>query len=557
LRKVHNEDASMSPMEIWCNESQERYVMGVMPDRIDAFKALCERERCPFAIVGEATDDGQLVLEDSHFENNPIDMEMGVLLGKTPKMLKDVTRLVEDHAELDVSEIQLPDAIDRVLRFPAVANKTFLITIADRTITGMVTRDQMVGPWQTPVADVAVTSTTMDSTTGESMAIGERTPLAILDAPASGRIAIGECLTNIAASNVGKIGNIKLSANWMVAAGEAGEDANLYDTVKAVGMELCPALGICIPVGKDSMSMRTSWQDSEGKDHKQVSPLSLMVTGFSSVEDVRKTATPDLKSDDSALLLLDLGAGKNRLGGSALAQVFNQVGKTAPDLDNPEQFVAFFNAIQELLANDLIQAYHDRGDGGLLATLAEMSFAGRKGLNIVLDKLVGEHRTPNTEHSTSKFDVGSSTFDVLSVLFAEELGAVIEVEKTQLASVLAILSKHGLSGIAHHIGNTTADQTINVQLNNEQLYSESITTLNRAWSELTYHMQAKRDNPSCAKEEYDALLEENNGIQIKPSFDPDAPFVIPSAETSESAAPESVLPHIATLAKPKMAIFRE
>ena len=556
LRNVHNEDSSMSPMEIWCNESQERYVMGVMPDRIDAFKALCERERCPFAIVGEATDDGQLVLEDSHFENNPIDMEMGVLLGKTPKMLKDVTRLVEDHAELDVSEIQLQDAIDRVLRFPAVANKTFLITIADRTITGMVTRDQMVGPWQTPVADVAVTSTTMETYTGESMAIGERTPLAILDAPASGRIAIGECLTNIAASNVGKIGNIKLSANWMVAAGEAGEDANLYDTVKAVGMELCPALGICIPVGKDSMSMRTSWQDSEGKDHKQVSPLSLMVTGFSSVEDVRKTATPDLKSDDSALLLLDLGAGKNRLGGSALAQVFNQVGKTAPDLDNPEQFVAFFNAIQELLSEDLILSYHDRGDGGLLATVAEMSFAGRKGINLVLDKLTGGQ---------------SSTSAALAPLFSEELGAVIEIDKTKLANVLAVLAKHGVSDIAHHIGTTTAEQALNIELNGEGLYSESITTLNRAWSELTYHMQAQRDNPACAKEEYDALLEDNNGIQIKPTFDLDEVenFTVGASlaepAPSESAAPESIIPGLTSnsqlltsgRSRPKMAIFRE
>ncbi|ADE53176.1 phosphoribosylformylglycinamidine synthase [Coraliomargarita akajimensis] len=553
LRNVHNEDSSMSPMEIWCNESQERYVMGVMPDRIDAFKALCERERCPFAIVGEATDDGQLVLEDSHFENNPIDMEMGVLLGKTPKMLKDVTRLVEDHAELDVSEIQLPDAIDRVLRFPAVANKTFLITIADRTITGMVTRDQMVGPWQTPVADVAVTSTTMDTYTGESMAIGERTPLAILDAPASGRIAIGECLTNIAASNVGKIGNIKLSANWMVAAGEAGEDANLYDTVKAVGMELCPALGICIPVGKDSMSMRTSWQDSDGKDHKQVSPLSLMVTGFSSVEDVRKTATPDLKSDDSALLLLDLGNGQNRLGGSALAQVYNQVGKTAPDLDNPEQFVGFFNAIQELLAEELILSYHDRGDGGLLATVAEMSFAGRKGINLVLDKAVG-----------SEGSAGASPLRTLSALFAEELGAVVEIDKAQLASVLAILAKHGVSDIAHHIGTTSAEPVLEISLQGQPLFSESITTLNRAWSELTYHMQANRDNPACAKEEFDALLEENNGILIKPSFDLDEVenFIAgsgdrPDRHTSESAAPESCIPNLVSSAKPKMAIFRE
>ncbi len=615
LRNVHNEDSSMSPMEIWCNESQERYVMGVMPDQIEAFKSICERERCPFAIVGEATDDGQLVLEDSHFENNPIDMEMGVLLGKTPKMLKDVTRLVEDHAELNVSDIQLPDAIDRVLRFPAVANKTFLITIADRTITGMVARDQMVGPWQTPVADVAVTATSMDSYTGESMAMGERTPIAILDAAASGRIAIGECLTNMAASYVGKIGNIKLSANWMVAAGEAGEDANLYDTVKAVGMELCPALGICIPVGKDSMSMRTSWQDSQGKDHKQVSPLSLMVTGFSSVEDVRKTVTPDLKQAGSTLLLLDLSAGKNRLGGSTLAQVYNQIGNETPDLDDPKKFLGFFNAIQELLANDLIQAYHDRSDGGLLATLAEMCFAGRKGATLILDKIIGERRTLNVERpmvndsgnggtssdssatsgsagasplrtqsesANSKLDVRRSTFDVpsvLSALFNEELGAVIELDKSKLAEVLAILAKHGVSDIAHHIGSTTEDTTLNIQLNNKTLYSESVTNLNRAWSELTYHMQAKRDNPDCAREEYDALLDESNqGTIIKPTYDPEgsgdgpsSPHVgtasTSSAEIqSESAAPESTfIPGLSTphsplptgASKPRMAIFRE
>ncbi|MEM1221525.1 MAG: phosphoribosylformylglycinamidine synthase [Verrucomicrobiota bacterium] len=518
LRNVHNEDSSMSPMEIWCNESQERYVMGVMPDRIDAFQALCERERCPFAIVGEATDDGKLVLEDSHFENNPIDMEMGVLLGKTPKMLKDVTRLVEDHAELDVSEIQLPDAIDSVLRFPAVANKTFLITIADRTITGMVTRDQMVGPWQTPVADVAVTSTTMDAYTGESMAIGERTPLAILDAPASGRIAIGECLTNIAASNVGPIGNIKLSANWMVAAGEAGEDANLYDTVKAVGMELCPALGICIPVGKDSMSMRTSWQDSEGKDHKQVSPLSLMVTGFSSVEDVRKTVTPDLKSTDSALLLLDLGNGQNRLGGSTLAQVYNQVGKDAPDLDDPEKFKNFFAAIQELLSEELILSYHDRSDGGLLATVAEMSFAGRKGVNLILDKLGRDACPQASESAAPEGSAGASPLRTLAALFSEELGAVIEVDKAQLAEVLATLAKHNISDICHHIGNASSNKNLLIELNGQPLYNESITTLNRAWSELTYHMQAQRDNPDCALEEYNGLLESNEGILIKPTF---------------------------------------
>ncbi|MGB1127079.1 MAG: phosphoribosylformylglycinamidine synthase [Opitutales bacterium] len=564
LRKVHNEDLSMSPMEIWCNESQERYVMAVMPDRIEAFKALCERERCPFAIVGEATDDGRLILEDAHFENKPIDMEMAVLLGKTPKMLKDVTRRVEDHAELDASGIQLPEAIDRVLRFPAVANKTFLITIADRSITGMVARDQMVGPWQTPVADVAVTSTTMDAYTGESMAIGERTPLAILDAPASGRIAIGECLTNIAASNVGEIGKIKLSANWMVAAGEAGEDAKLFDTVKAVGMELCPALGICIPVGKDSMSMRTNWQDSKGKDHKQVSPLSLMVTGFSSVEDVRKTATPDLKSDDSVLLLLDLGEGKHRLGGSTLAQVYNQVGATPPDLDDPAKFVAFFAAVQELLSDALILSYHDRSDGGLFATVAEMAFAGRRGINLVLDKVVG-----------ASLAVPAASESKLSALFAEELGAVIEIDKSKLAEVMTVLSKHNISDIAHLIGNTSSENVLVISLQGQPIYSESITTLNRAWSELTYHMQAQRDNPACAREEFDALLEDNNGILIKPTFDPDAPLTVGASlgtpATSESAArvpsegtrPDaqqtgpSCVPNLVSGARPKMAIFRE
>jgi len=539
LRNIHNEDSSMSPMEIWCNESQERYVMAVMPDRIEAFKALCTRERCPVAIVGEATDDGQLVLEDSHFENNPIDMEMGVLLGKTPKMLKDCTRLVEDHAELDTSAIELANAIDRVLRFPAVASKNFLITIADRSITGMVARDQMVGPWQTPVADVAVTATSMDGYTGEAMAIGERTPIAVLDAAASGRISIGECLTNIASAYVGKIGNIKLSANWMVAAGEAGEDANLYDTVKTVGMELCPALGICIPVGKDSMSMRTSWQDSQGKDHKQVSPLSLMVTGFSSVKDVRKTATPDLKSTDSALLLLDLGAGKNRLGGSTLAQVYNQIGNATPDLDDPEKFKGFFNAVQELLANELILSYHDKGDGGLLATVAEMAIAGRKGINVVLDKALG---------GTSS--ASSAEQQALPALFSEELGAVIEIDKTKLAEVMTVLSKNGVSDITHLIGNTSPEPIINIQLNNQQLYSESVTNLNRAWSELTYHIQAKRDNPACAKEEYDSLLDENNGIQIKPTFDVDAVDQQNVASSLATASSESA-------PRPKVAIFRE
>lgn len=538
LRNIHNEDRSMSPMEIWCNESQERYVLALLPDRMDAFEELCNRERCPFAIVGEATDDGRLVLEDAHFDNKPIDMDMSVLLGKTPKMHRVVTRLQETHSAFDSSEIKLEDAIERVLRFPAVANKNFLITIADRTITGMVTRDQMVGPWQTPVADVAVTSTTMESYTGEAMAIGERTPLAILNAPASGRIAIGECLTNLATAHVGKIGNVKLSANWMVAAGESGEDANLYDTVKTVGMELCPALGICVPVGKDSMSMRTNWKDNSGKEHKQVSPLSLIVTGFSSVTDIRKTITPDLKSTESALLLIDLGKGKNRLGGSTLAQVYNQMGDQTPDLDDPEKFLGFFNAIQELIEENLLLSYHDRSDGGLFVTLAEMVIAGRKGVHLLLDKL-GEKKTKSEE--------GRVNGEMLSALFAEELGAVIEIDKNKLATVMALLAKHKISDISHLIGNTRSDKTFSIHLDNQTLYSESITTLNRVWSELTYHMQAKRDNPACAQEEYDALLDENDGLIAQPTFDLD------EVETFHSSlfTPHSSNP------RPKVAILRE
>ncbi|MFP4260883.1 MAG: phosphoribosylformylglycinamidine synthase [Opitutales bacterium] len=553
LRRIHNEDASMSPMEIWCNESQERYVMAILPEGMEAFEALCIRERCPFAVVGEATNDGRLILEDSYFKNKPIDLDMAVLLGKTPKMLKDVSRRVEAHAALDTSEIALAEAIDRVLRFPAVANKTFLITIADRSITGMVCRDQMVGPWQTPVADVAVTASSMDATTGEAMAMGERTPLAILNAPASGRIAIGECLTNLAASHVGSIGKVKLSANWMVAAGEPGEDANLYDTVRAVGMELCPALGICIPVGKDSMSMRTNWQDSRGREHKQVSPLSLLVTGFAPVGDVRKTVTPDLKSSESALLLIDLGAGRNRLGGSALAQVYNQVGCDAPDLDDPAQFKGFFAAIQEMLSADLILSYHDRSDGGLLTTVCEMAFAGRKGLNLVLDKLAGTHRAPNADPSTltetdSTWDAGGARIDVLSLLFSEELGAVIEMDKARIPEITAILAKYGLSKISHLIGNTTTEPVVNIQLENQTLFSERTATLNRAWSELTFHMQARRDHPACAREEYDALLDEGDGgLLIRPSFD------VGAVENLAIGHPSSVI----SKKRPSVAIFRE
>lgn len=507
LRNIHNEDRSMSPMEIWCNESQERYVLAVDAARFEEFEGLCKRERCPVALVGEATDDGHLTLHDSHFENSPIDLPMDVLLGKTPKLLREVKRKAVTASGFQSQNVTLEDAIDRVLRLPAVANKTFLITITDRTITGMVSRDQMVGPWQTPVADVAVTTASMDSNQGEAMAMGERTPIAALNAPASGRIAIGECLTNLAAAHIGAIGNIKLSANWMVAAGEDGEDANLYDTVKAVGMELCPALGICIPVGKDSMSMRSSWQDSDGVSHKQVSPLSLLVTGFSPVQDVRNTLTPDLKSEKSQLLLIDLGGGRNRLGGSALAQVYNQLGDTVPDLDDPESFRGFFGAIQALIKEGKLLSYHDRSDGGLLSTVVEMAIAGRKGVQLSLDSLV----------SAENQDA------ILAALFAEELGAVLEVNPSELDAVRAVLDAHGLTALTHSIGETTGNLEFKIKHREDELFTAPLTTLNKAWSELTYRMQANRDNPECAREEYETLTDPHNtGILIQPSYDAEA-----------------------------------
>ena len=525
LRAIHNQDLSMSPMEIWCNEAQERYVLAIHPSSKDLFQSICERERCPVAIVGEATSDNKLRLEDTHYENQPINIEMDILLGKTPKMLRECTRKPVQAKALDFKSIELDEAISRVLKFPAVANKSFLITIADRTITGTVCRDQMVGAWQTPVADVAVTSTTMDSYTGEAMAIGERTPLAVLDAPASGRMAIGECLTNIAATTIGSLQSVKLSANWMVAAGEAGEDANLYDTVEAVGMELCPALGICIPVGKDSMSMRTTWTDSKANTIKQVSPLSLMVTGFSTVEDVRKTLTPDIKKADSTLLLFDLGMGKNRLGGSTLAQCFNQFGETVPNLDDPEIFKQFFNCIQKLVAESSILSYHDRSDGGLLTSVIEMSIAGRKGVTLNLDSLSQPL---------------SSQEEVLSFLFNEELGAIVEVASEQLKNVRTLIDSYGLSTLCHVIGQSNSGSQLAIKQAGETLYENSLYTLNKAWTELTYTMQHLRDNPECAEDFYRLQSDpSDSGIQIQTTYDPEH------------------APSLQTNTQPKIAIFRE
>jgi len=521
LRTVPNDDPGMAPMEIWCNESQERYVMAVDAERIEDFKALCERERCPYAIVGEATDEEHLLLGDGHFDNNPIDMPMPLLFGKPPGMLREVHSRHAKPAALKLDGIDAKAAALRVLRLPSVANKTFLISIGDRSITGMVNRDQMVGPWQVPVADVAVTVSDYDGTTGEAMSLGERTPLALIDAPASGRMAIGEALTNIAASSIAKIGDIKLSANWMAAAGHPGEDAAMYQTVRTVGMEVCPQLGIAIPVGKDSMSMKTVWEQG-GEQREMTAPLSLIISAFAPVTDVRMTLTPELRTDqgDTDLILIDLGFSRNRLGGSALAQVYRQVGDEAPDLDKPAKLKAFFDTIQQLNRDGLLLAYHDRSDGGLFVTLAEMAFAGRTGIDVDLSGLDG---------------------DDLAVLFNEELGGVIQVRHSDSDDVLNVLEQAGIGDWAQVIGSVSDDDRIHIHHAGREVLSGGRAEFQQAWSETTFQMQARRDNAHCAREEFDRIAAVDPGLSVSLSYDQNEDIAAPYLE----------------LSRPRMAILRE
>ncbi|MCO4758060.1 MAG: phosphoribosylformylglycinamidine synthase, partial [Oceanospirillaceae bacterium] len=526
LRNVNNDEPGMSPLAIWCNEAQERYVMAVEPKDLARFEAICQRERCPYAIVGDATEEHHLTLGDTHFENNPVDLPMSVLFGKPPKMHRTVDRIEYDVPAFDATAIDLKDAAERVMKLPAVASKSFLITIGDRSITGTVARDQMVGPWQVPVANCAVTTSSYDTYAGEAMAMGERTPLALVDSPASGRMAIGETVTNLASAKISEIADIKLSANWMCAAGHPGEDEKLYDTVKAVGMELCPQLGITIPVGKDSMSMRTVWND-EGEDKSVTAPMSLVITGFAPVTDARKTLTPQLRTDlgDTDLILLDLGNGQNRLGLSALAQVYNQVGQDVADVENPEQLAAFFAAIQELNAQNLLLAYHDRADGGLFATVAEMAFAGRSGIDLNLDMLAAD----------------SSEF--AAALYSEELGAVIQVKRDNTEEVLTELNAAGLGDIAKVIGSLNEDDQICIHFDDEEIYAESRVQLQRWWAETSYRIQAIRDNSECAEQEYETLLDvANPGLHAELTFD-----------INEDVA----APYIQTGRRPQMAILRE
>jgi phosphoribosylformylglycinamidine synthase len=547
LRKIPLEESGMAPKEIWSNESQERYVLAIAPNDLPAFKAMCDRERCPFAVVGTATEERQLKLIDDEMGNSPVDMPMDVLLGKPPKMQRDVQHVRNDFPAIDLTGIELEEAAKRVLLLPTVGDKSFLITIGDRTVGGMSVRDQMVGPWQVPVADCAVTAMSYEGYLGEAMAMGERTPLAVIDAPASGRMAVGETVTNLAAAPIRSIEDIKLSANWMAACGQPGQDAALYDTVQAVGMELCPALGISIPVGKDSLSMRTTWKD-EGESKAVMSPVSLIVSGFAPVYDVRKSLTPQIRMDagDTVMILIDLGRGKNRMGASALAQVIGQLGNEAPDVDSAEDLKGFFAAIQQLNQDRKLLAYHDRSDGGLFGTLTEMAFAGRAGLSINLDILTLDagHGADQGDAKNWAAQIGERRNEqTLKALFNEELGAVVQVRADEKSLVMDVLRSFNLGACSHIIGKPNDRGVIEFTRDAKTIYSQQRFELHRLWSETSWRVSRMRENPATADAEYDRLLDlADPGISPKLTFDP-----------SENIA----APFLATGVRPRVAILRE
>ncbi|WP_371192627.1 phosphoribosylformylglycinamidine synthase [Glaciecola sp. SC05] len=526
IRDIHCDEPGLSPLEIWCNESQERYVMSVAPENMAVFSEICARERAPFAVVGEATREQHLTLSDRLFGNKPIDMPLDVLLGKPPKMHRDVKSTSAKGDDFDAQSVNTSEAAERLLQLPTIAEKTFLITIGDRSVTGMVARDQMVGPWQVPVADVAVTTSAFDSYQGEAMAMGERTPVALINYGASARLAVGETLTNIAAANIGDIKRIKLSANWMAAAGHPGEDAGLYEAVKAIGEELCPALGIAIPVGKDSMSMKTAWQDSSSgsAEHKSVtSPLSLVITGFAAVKDVRKTLTPELNTQSQGkLYLLDVSRGKQRMGGSCLAQVYNAIGNQAPDVDSAEDLLGFFNAVQKMSQQGLLDAYHDRSDGGLFTTLVEMAFAGKTGISADISAL-GQHNN--------------------AALFNEELGAVLQISDAHIEAAKSILYEYNLLACLTQVATLNNSDTIEFTCNGKTILKQSRVHYRILWASTTRAMQTLRDNPECAEQEHQAKQDARDpGLHAKLSFDINedvaAPFIIKGV-------------------KPKLAVLRE
>ena len=534
LRQVPLEESGLAPKEIWCNESQERYTLAVNPDLLPVFQQMCERERCPFAIVGVATDAPVLVLEDGPGGERVIDMPMEVLLGKPPKMHREVQRVPRRSAPLDLTGVALAQACADVLRHPTVASKRFLITIGDRTVGGQNHRDQMVGPWQVPVADCAVTLADYAGFRGEAMSMGERTPLAALDGPASGRMAVAEALTNLLAAPF-ELSRVKLSANWMAACGEPGEDAALYDTVRAVGMDLCPALGISIPVGKDSLSMRTRWQQG-GQTRQVVAPVSLIVTAFVTLDDVRGTLTPQLQAGDTSLILIDLGQGQARMGGSILGQTLQQFGQAVPDLDDPQLLKSLIAAIGQLRGEGRLLAYHDRSDGGLWAAACEMAFAGQRGLSLNVDLLV----TEGDGISDSRADTGDAKNWAgqasgrreeltLKALFNEELGALIQVRSGERDAVLGTLRAHGLGKFSHVVGKPNDKRVIEVWRDAKSQFSAPLEDLHKTWDEVSWRISRQRDNPACADSEHALAGVAAPGLQMAPSFDPQdnvaAPFV--------------------------------
>jgi phosphoribosylformylglycinamidine synthase len=521
LRTIPSAEADLSPMEIWCNEAQERYVLALAPKSVERFAALCARERCPYAVVGEITGDGRIRVHDPLLQNMSVDMPLEVLLGNTPRMSREVARVPKLRDTLSTAGISVENALERLLALPTIADKSFLITIGDRSVGGLISRDQMVGPWQVPVADVAVSLSAFQGYSGEAMAMGERAPVALLSPPASGRLAVAEAVTNIMAADIGALADIRLSANWMAACGEPGEDADLHATVRAVSLELCVKLGITIPVGKDSLSMRTAWTDASGA-HSVIAPVSLIISAFAPVADARRTLTPELDvSQPSRLLLIDLGAGKNRLGGSCFAQVFGLRGGEPPDLDDAELLRAMFGAVRALKEAGLVLAYHDRSDGGVLITLLEMAFAGHCGLDI---------------------DLGAAA-DSLGACFAEELGAVLQVPASRVAEARRILARHGIEEHARDLGEPKPGDELKIRAAGRTLLAASRTELHRRWSEVSFRMQSLRDNPECAIEEYSRLLDlKDRGLHAALSFD---------------AAEDGAAPYIATGARPAVAVLRE
>jgi len=562
LRAVKLEESGLSPKEIWSNESQERYVLAIAPESLEQFTAFCERERCPFAVIGTATEERQLVLEDTAVESGdqkfPVDMPMNVLLGKPPKVHKDVASVERELPAMDLTGVPLEKAVIEVLAHPTVASKRFLITIGDRAVGGLTHRDQMVGPWQVPVADVAVTLADYKGFKGEAMAMGERTPLAAINAPASGRMAVAEAITNMLAAPI-ELSKVKMSANWMAACGEAGEDAALYATVKAVGMELCPALNISIPVGKDSLSMRTQWSEN-GQTKKVTSPVSLIITGFAAIDDVRTTLTPQLNAEveDSTLVLIDLGRGKMRMGGSIIGQVLNQSGNEVPDLDEPKDLIAMVDAVNALRAKGLILAYHDRGDGGLLATAAEMAFAGHVGVALNVDMLITEgdgisdSRMDSGEGKNWGKQVSGRREDLtLRALFNEELGAVLQIRTQDRAQVLQVLREHGLIQCSHVIGKTRPASSpvdagkgeLQVWRDANKVFGATLSDLHQVWDAVSWKITQQRDNPVCADSEHAAAGEPTDpGMHVHLTFDP-----------KENVA----APFINVAAKPRVAVLRE